>query len=94
MSTQDDRARDKMKGGLLYGVPVVPEADYDELKCCGNCNNFDIHHDPYGECEQYCEYLPRHDEPYEHDWHLLNFEDVQPWEHCHWKPSGWKLKRL
>lgn len=66
------------------------DAENERLKCCGNCLHFDIHHDPYGECEEECDvYFPGKEYG---EWTVGEYSTTRPWEPCHYAESRWEAR--
>lgn len=68
------------------------EAEIIRLRCCGNCEHHDIHHDPYGECTETCETFPDYDKDETHDYPKDTYGDVLSHDRCHISTSHWTTR--
>jgi len=94
-SYMKDILHNMLKTHALLVNDLYRQIEY--LKCCGNCNNFEIEHDSYGECDQSCSAMKSptdttEEKYFKHDWPMMDgrFGYCQPQDKCHWKVSRWK----
>jgi len=80
-------------------VAIMAERDrtIEALRVCGNCTGRELHHDPYGECEESCDNLSpvdretTHEDAFTNDWpqHGGPRGTVEAQDHCYWAISRW-----